>query len=136
MFFDHCLIAHDIPTYVQTDNGTYFVSKLNATIGFLLGVKHLTALVHYPQTNGQAWNFNTTIHVCFRHFFPKHQKYWDTVEQPLMYAYKKYSTDRQTELYSALSLIDTLSNQSFCNPKTRYLPMPRGKHSRKSISST
>lgn len=53
-FLYQWLILYGISTYLLTDKGIQFVSKLFATACALLGVKHLTTTAYFLKTNVQA----------------------------------------------------------------------------------
>lgn len=86
VFFDHCVISHDISTFLLIDNGPQFVRKFFATICTYLGVKHLTTMAYHPKTNGQVEQYNKTIVTCLCHYIVENQRDWDMFIQPLTHA--------------------------------------------------
>lgn len=61
LFLDHCINPFGIPTYLLTDNGPQFVSKLFSSIRGYIGLKHPITTTYHSQTNGQAERYYRTI---------------------------------------------------------------------------
>lgn len=50
-----------LPKDLLMDQGTPFISKLMADLGWLLQVKHLKTSVYHPQTDGLVERFHQTL---------------------------------------------------------------------------
>lgn len=89
------LIQYGILTSLLSDNGPQIVSKFFAELCAFLDTKRKTTMVYHPQTNVQFIRYNKTIKASLIHYFNKHHSYWDSLLQPLTYAYT-YKVHRST----------------------------------------
>lgn len=87
MFVDNSVILYGIQTYLLTDKGTQFVSKLLAAVTRRLGTKHLKMITYYPQINGQVERINRTSFTRFQHYEAEQQTYWDQYLLQLTYSF-------------------------------------------------
>ena len=84
---EHWILPYGLPKHVLSDNGPQFVGKVFTTIRTMLSLKHDKTLAYHPQTNGQTERYNQTLVHRLRVFVSEHQRDWDTLIQPLTYAY-------------------------------------------------
>lgn len=73
---DSCVIPYVILTYLRTEIGLYFVSKLVSAVTPRLGVNSLATTKYYIQTNSQVLHVNRTIVALLRSYVADHQTEW------------------------------------------------------------
>lgn len=105
LFMDRWRIPYGTPAHLLTNKDTLFVSKFVATACAQLEDKHLTTTVYHPQTNGRAKQFNKNVITFLRRYVAELQKDWNTLFQPLTYAYstRVHCSTNQTSFRLGLS---------------------------------
>lgn len=86
IFLEHSVANYGIPFELLTKNGSQFVSKFFLAVCITLRVNYITNTEYYPQTNGQAERFNSTVISRLQHYVSVHQTHCDIFLLPLTYA--------------------------------------------------
>ena len=66
-----------LPQYVQSDQGSNFMSRLFQEVMFQLGVKQLKSSAYHPQSQGALERFHHTLKSMLRAYCFQEKKGWD-----------------------------------------------------------
>ncbi|XDV49410.1 hypothetical protein PO909_018663 [Leuciscus waleckii] len=72
-----------VPKYIQSDQGTNFMSKVFTKVIKKLNIKHQVSSAYHPQSQGAIERFHQTLKSMLRTFCVDQQKEWDE-EIPLL----------------------------------------------------
>ncbi len=75
-----------IPKYIQSDQGTNFMSRVFAKVMKQLNVKHQVSSAYHPQSQGAIERFHQTLKSMLRTFCVEHEKEWDEHIPLLLFA--------------------------------------------------
>ena len=108
---EHWILTYSLPEQeVLSDNGPQFVGKVFTTTRKMRRLKHDKTLAYHPQTNGQTGRYNQMLVHRLRVFVNEHQRDWDTLIQPLTYAYNAQVHRKTGQKPFSLALTRTPGN--------------------------
>lgn len=81
------IMPYRIPSYIMTENGAQFLSKVFTTLCLFRIVKKLMTTADHLQANGQVERYNRTIVAILFYYVFEHQRDLYTYVQPLSYTY-------------------------------------------------
>jgi hypothetical protein len=76
----------DIPSHIQSDNGTHFASTLLHTICEQLGIKQVFSSPWHPESQGQVERQNDTLNNCLTTLVGENPDSWPTLLPMVAYA--------------------------------------------------
>lgn len=81
------IMPYVISTSLSSDNCPQFSSKFFSSLCSLLGNNLKTTTAYHPQSNFQTERYNKKIIARLRHYVNELKSNWDSLFQPLTYAY-------------------------------------------------
>uniref|UniRef100_A0A674N472 Gypsy retrotransposon integrase-like protein 1 n=1 Tax=Takifugu rubripes TaxID=31033 RepID=A0A674N472_TAKRU len=75
-----------LPTVVQTDQGTNFMSRVFAQVLKSLGIKHITSSPYHPESQGALERFHQTMKTMLKKCCFESQKDWDDAVPFVLFA--------------------------------------------------
>ncbi|TWW54068.1 Retrovirus-related Pol polyprotein from transposon 412, partial [Takifugu flavidus] len=75
-----------LPTMVQTDQGTNFMSRVFAQVLKSLGIKHITSSPYHPESQGALERFHQTMKTMLKKCCFESQKDWDDAVPFVLFA--------------------------------------------------
>jgi hypothetical protein len=88
-FVEVWVASYGVPSFLLSDNGSQFVSKLFQRVAQLLGITQLFTSPYYPSCNGQVERFNSTILDKLRRYVNEDQSDWDDSVAAITLAYNE-----------------------------------------------
>lgn len=87
-----------VPSYLHSDQGRQFESKLFSEMCRLLNIKKTRTTPYHPQSDGQVERFNKTLETMLSAYVNDHHKDWDKHLPYVMMAYR--SAEHETTGYT------------------------------------
>lgn len=131
MFLHDWIIPYKVFPYLLTDKAKQFTCEFFDTLCTHLGTKQLTKTAIYTQKEKLMKRYDKKIASQLRHYVADHQRNWEIIVQPLIYAYnKQVCWSANTALsFLVLSRIQprpaTSDNAPAFSPDTYYTTKPK-----------
>ncbi len=81
-----------VPKYIQSDQGTNFMSKVFAKVIQKLNIKHQVSSAYHPQSQGAIERFHQTLKSMLRTFCVEQQKEWDEENPTVVICHSYYDS--------------------------------------------
>ena len=78
-----------LPKYIQSDQGTNFMSKIFQQVTYQLGIKQLKSTAYHPQSQGALERFHQTMKKMMKTFCFEQNKDWDESIPLLLFAIRE-----------------------------------------------
>ena len=88
LLVNEIICRYGTPSYLHSDQGTNFTSKLMAAVCKRLGIEQTRTSSYHPQGNGQVERFNRTLEAMLAKVVSDHQRDWDNHLPRLLFAYR------------------------------------------------
>jgi hypothetical protein len=92
---------YGLPIAITTDNGSGFVSSMNASLWAELNIKQITTTPYHPQSNGDVERLNGTLKSFLKLYVNEHHTDWDVLLPWALFAYNTsyHSLYHETPFY-------------------------------------